>query len=239
MSPGFDMSDSIKQRLDAIRQRMAQACARAGRDAADVHLLAVSKTFDANAIREAAGLGLHAFGESRLQELRDKLPQLADLDLHWVLIGHLQTNKAKDAARWVHEIQSLDRLALAEVLHRRLQDEGRSIDVLVQVKTSPEPSKFGLDPADLPDFLEALKGFPTLRVKGLMTLAINSDDEQAVRGCFRRLRQLRDEAQAAGHQDVRRLSMGMTGDFEWAIEEGATDIRIGSALFGVRDYAPH
>lgn len=233
------MSDSMKQRLDAIRMRMAQACARVGRDAADVHLLAVSKTFDANAIREAAALGLNAFGESRLQELRDKLPQLADLDLRWVLIGHLQTNKAKDAARWVHEVQSLDRLALAEVLHRRLQDEGRSIDVLVQVKTSPEPSKFGLDPADLPDFLDALKGFPALRVKGLMTLAINADDEQAVRGCFRRLRQLRDEAQAAGHDDVRRLSMGMTGDFEWAIEEGATDIRIGSALFGVRDYAPH
>lgn len=239
MSPGFDMSDSMKQRLDAIRLRMAQACERVGRDVADVHLLAVSKTFDANAVREAAALGLNAFGESRLQELRDKLPQLADLDLRWVLIGHLQTNKAKDAARWVHEIQSLDRLALAEVLHRRLQDEGRSIDVLVQVKTSPEPSKLGLDPVDLPGFLDALKGFPTLRVKGLMTLAINSDDEHAVRGCFRRLRQLRDEAQAIGHLDVKRLSMGMTGDFEWAIEEGATDIRIGSALFGVRSYAQH
>ncbi|ROT44935.1 YggS family pyridoxal phosphate-dependent enzyme [Pusillimonas sp. NJUB218] len=233
------MSDSMKQRLDAIRLRMAQACERVGRDVADVHLLAVSKTFDANAVREAAALGLNAFGESRLQELRDKLPQLSDLDLRWVLIGHLQTNKAKDAARWVHEVQSLDRLALAEVLHRRLQDEGRSIDVLVQVKTSPEPSKFGLEPVDLPDFLDALKGFPTLRVKGLMTLAINSDDEHAVRGCFRRLRQLRDEAQAIGHHDVKRLSMGMTGDFEWAIEEGATDIRIGSALFGVRDYAQH
>lgn len=230
------MSDSMQQRLDNIRVRIGQACGRAGRDPSTVNLLAVSKTFDAQAIREAAGLGLTAFGENRMQEVREKVPLLDDLPLRWVLIGHLQTNKAKDAARWVHEVQSLDREALAEALHRRLAEEGRTLDVLVQVKTSPEPSKFGLAPDDVQPFLETLENYPTLNVKGLMTLAINSDDEQAVRACFRQLRQLREQAQAAGFSAVQRLSMGMTSDFEWAIEEGATDIRIGSALFGRRNY---
>lgn len=226
----------MQQRLDNIRVRIGQACGRAGRDPSTVNLLAVSKTFDAQAIREAAGLGLTAFGENRMQEVREKVPLLDDLPLRWVLIGHLQTNKAKDAARWVHEVQSLDREALAEALHRRLAEEGRTLDVLVQVKTSPEPSKFGLAPDDVQPFLETLENYPTLNVKGLMTLAINSDDEQAVRACFRQLRQLREQAQAAGFSAVQRLSMGMTSDFEWAIEEGATDIRIGSALFGRRNY---
>ncbi len=226
----------MQQRLDNIRVRIGQACGRAGRDPSTVNLLAVSKTFDAQAIREAAGLGLTAFGENRMQEVREKVPLLDDLPLRWVLIGHLQTNKAKDAARWVHEVQSLDREALAEALHRRLAEEGRTLDVLVQVKTSPEPSKFGLAPDDVLPFLETLENYPTLNVKGLMTLAINSDDEQAVRACFRQLRQLREQAQAAGFSAVQRLSMGMTSDFEWAIEEGATDIRIGSALFGRRNY---
>ena len=231
------MSDSMKQRLEHIRTRMQQACARAGRDPSTVNLLAVSKTFGPGAIREAAGLGLLQFGENRMQEVREKVPLLDDLALRWVLIGHLQTNKAKDAVRWVNEVQSLDRESLAEALHRRLADDGRSIDVLVQVKTSPEPSKFGLEPDELLPFLKVLQNYPTLKVKGLMTLAINSDDEAAVRACFSHLRQLRDQAQAAGYIDVQRLSMGMTSDFEWAIEEGATDIRIGSALFGSRDYA--
>lgn len=226
----------MQQRLDNIRLRIEQACGRAGRDPSTVNLLAVSKTFDAQAIREAAGLGLTAFGENRMQEVREKVPLLDDLPLRWVLIGHLQTNKAKDAARWVHEVQSLDREALAEALHRRLAEEGRTLDVLVQVKTSPEPSKFGLAPDDVQPFLETLENYPTLNVKGLMTLAINSDDEQAVRACFRQLRQLREQAHAAGFSAVQRLSMGMTSDFEWAIEEGATDIRIGSALFGRRNY---
>lgn len=226
----------MKQRLENIQRRIAEACARVGRAPDSVNLLAVSKTFDASAIREAAGLGLTAFGENKMQEVRDKAPKLDDLPLRWVLIGHLQTNKAKDAARWVQEVQSLDRIALAEALNRRLQEEGRTLNVLVQVKTSPEPSKFGLPPEELMDFLKALGSYTALRVQGLMTLAINSDDEQAVRGCFRQLRGLRDAAVHAGHTSVTRLSMGMTGDFEWAIEEGATDIRIGSALFGQRHY---
>ncbi|ARP96895.1 YggS family pyridoxal phosphate-dependent enzyme [Bordetella genomosp. 13] len=237
------MSDSfpttMADRLAAIRARMAAACDRAGRPHDSVALLPVSKTFDAGAVREAAGLGLRRFGENKTQEIRQKAPELADLGLQWVMIGHLQTNKAKEAARIAAEVQSLDRLELAEALQRRLDLEGRVLDVLVQVKTSPEPSKFGLAPEDLPALLRAVaRGCPALRVQGLMTMAVNSDDAGAVRACFARLRTLRDQMRGEGIDGVslERLSMGMSGDFELAIEEGSTEVRIGSALFGARDY---
>lgn len=232
--------DTMAGRLAAIRARMDAACARAGRPAGSVALLPVSKTFGVEAIREAAALGLTRFGENKTQEIRQKTGPLADLGLQWVLIGHLQTNKAKDAARDAAEVQSLDRLDLAEALQRRLDLEGRPLDVLVQVKTSPEPSKHGLPAEELPAFLRAVaRDYPALRVKGLMTLAINSDDIQAVRDCFRRLRLLRDAVRQEGIAgiELERLSMGMSGDFEIAIEEGATEVRIGSALFGARSYA--
>jgi len=230
------MSDSLETRLAAVRRRIALACERAGRSPDEVALLAVSKTFPPQALRQAAELGIRRFGESRTQEIRQKDSELAGLELEWVLIGHLQTNKAKDAARLVHEVQSLDRWSLAEALDGRLQAEGRVIDVLVQVKTSPEPSKFGLEPAELAAFLERMQGLHTMRVKGLMTMAVNSPDESAVRACFRSLRELRDRMQEQGHAGLQRLSMGMSGDFEWAIQEGATEVRIGSAIFGSRQY---
>ncbi len=133
------------------------------------------------------------------------------------------------------EVQSLDRLDLAEALDRRLQQEHRTIDVLVQVKTSPEPSKYGLPPEQLAAFLDTLRGYDTLRVRGLMTLAIHSSEPDEVRGCFRLLRELRDQASIQGH-DLTRLSMGMSGDFPLAIAEGATEVRIGTAIFGLRPY---
>ena len=216
-----------------VRRRVDDACRTAGRDPAAVSILPVSKTFGAEVIRAATALGLHRFGENKVQEIRDKSPLLADCDIRWVLIGHLQTNKVKDVARLVDEVQSLDRLELAEALHRRLQHEGRVIDVLVQVKTSSEPSKFGLPPAQLPALLDTLRHFDTLRVRGLMTLATQSTDAAVVRGCFRWLRELRDQALAQGHA-LHRLSMGMSGDFVLAIAEGATEVRIGSAIFGSR-----
>src|SRR5690606_1352075 len=148
---------------------------------------------------------------------------------------HLQTNKARDIARYAHEIQSLDRPELAQALEARLQKEGRTLDALVQVKTSAEPSKFGLDPAALRDFLEFVgRETPSLRVQGLMTMAVNDPDPEAVRACFRRLRELRDAMQAACIPGValERLSMGMSGDYHLAIAEGATEVRIGSAIFG-------
>ncbi|WP_158885753.1 YggS family pyridoxal phosphate-dependent enzyme [Rhodanobacter sp. L36] len=216
-----------------VRQRVADACREVGRDPASVNILPVSKTFGAETVRSAASLGLHRFGENKVQEIRDKALALADLDLDWVVIGHLQTNKAKDVARLASEVQTLDRRELAEALHRRLEAEGRTIDVLVQVKTSPEPSKHGLPPDQLADFLRSLKSFGSLRVGGLMTLAINSPRPQEVRDCFRHLRELRDRAEQDGHR-LPRLSMGMSGDFALAIAEGATEIRIGTAIFGGR-----
>lgn len=230
---------AMSERIARIKDRMAQACARVGRDPSEVTLLPVSKTFDDQAIRRAVSLGHKRFGENRTQEIAQKTPLLADCDIQWVVIGQLQTNKAKDVARLAHELQSLDRLELAEALDRRLQLEGRAIDVLVQVKTSPEETKAGLDPTGLIPFLKQLSSFQTLRVKGLMTMAILSEDESAVRRCFAQLRQLRDQArqEAISGIELDRLSMGMSGDFELAIEEGSTEIRVGSAIFGARDYS--
>ena len=229
-------ADTMEMRVQAIRNRMAAACARVGRDPAEVTLLPVSKTFDDVAIREAVGLGFHRFGENRTQEIALKAPLLQDCNIQWVVIGQLQTNKAKEVARLAHELQSLDRLELAEALDRRLQGEGRSIDVLVQVKTSPEESKSGLEASELTKFLRDLTRFDTLRVQGLMTMAELTQDPQAVRACFSKLRQLRDHARQEGIAGIslERLSMGMSGDFELAIEEGSTEIRVGSAMFGSR-----
>jgi pyridoxal phosphate enzyme (YggS family) len=217
----------------AMRERVDAACVAVGRAPSEVSILPVSKTFPAEAVRAAVALGLHRFGENKVQEIREKAGPLSDCAIDWVVIGHLQTNKAKDVARLATEVQSLDRWELAEALHKRLQIEDRTLDVLIQVKTSPEESKSGLDPAELPAFLDALDGLPTLRVSGLMTMAVNSDDSDAVRACFRQLRDLRDQAVARGRA-LPRLSMGMSGDFAQAIAEGATEVRIGTAIFGRR-----
>ena len=217
----------------AVRERVDAACVAAGRAPSEVSILPVSKTFPAEAVRAAAALGLHRFGENKVQEIREKAGPLSDCAIDWVVIGHLQTNKAKDVARLATEVQSLDRWELAEALHKRLHIEGRALDVLIQVKTSPEESKSGLDPAELSAFLDALDGLATLRVRGLMTMALNSEDPDAVRACFRQLRGLRDQAVARGRA-LPRLSMGMSGDFALAIAEGATEVRIGTAIFGRR-----
>ncbi|HEY0197371.1 MAG TPA: YggS family pyridoxal phosphate-dependent enzyme [Rhodanobacter sp.] len=232
MDTGIDIAASWTQ----VRSQVDEACRAAGRDPASVRILPVSKTFGPDAIRAAAALGLRRFGENKVQEIREKSAALADLGLDWVVIGHLQTNKARDVARLASEVQTLDRLELAEALHRRLEIEGRRIDVLVQVKTSDEPTKHGLPPAELSGFLAELRSFETLYVRGLMTLAVNSAEPHEVRSCFRRLRQLRDEAQQHGHE-LPRLSMGMSGDFPLAIAEGATEVRIGTAIFGGRRVA--
>ena len=218
-----------------INRRVDDACRAVGRERSTVSILPVSKTFGPEVIRAAVGLGLHRFGENKVQEIREKFEPLADCGIDWVMIGHLQTNKAKEVARLASEVQSLDRAELAEALHHRLQQEGRAIDVLVQVKTSVEPSKYGLPPDQLPAFLDSLRAYDTLRVRGLMTLAILSTSPEEVRGCFRLLRELRDAAVVRGH-DLPRLSMGMSGDFPLAIAEGATEVRIGTAIFGKRPY---
>jgi pyridoxal phosphate enzyme (YggS family) len=234
-----DDDNSIATRLTQLRQRIDSAAVRSGRQPGSVALLPVSKTFGEAAIREAVAAGVRRFGENKAQEIRSKYEPLADCGIDWVMIGHLQTNKAKDVARMAAEIQSLDRMELAVALDKRLQQEGRRIDALVQVKTSTEPSKYGLPPDELPAFLRSLaRDTPTLRVRGLMTLAINAADQDAVRACFRNLRQLRDRMvdEAIDGIELTRLSMGMSGDFEIAIEEGSTEVRIGTAIFGGRIY---
>lgn len=233
MSETNDDFGYLRANWTAVRERVDAACRDAGRAPAEVSILPVSKTFGTDAIRAAVALGLHRFGENKVQEIREKAGPLADCGIEWVVIGHLQTNKAKDVARLASEVQSLDRLDLAEALDRRLQAEGRALDVLIQVKTSPEESKHGLPPDELPAFLAALRNLDTLRVRGLMTMAVNAEDPAPVRACFRLLRELRDRMTAQGH-DLPRLSMGMSGDFPLAIAEGATEVRIGTAIFGRR-----
>lgn|SRR5690606_10846876 len=230
---------TIAGRIAAIRQRLDTLAIEAGRTPGSVTLLPVSKTFDDAAVREAIAAGMTRFGENKAQDIRARAASLADTPAQWVMIGHLQTNKAKEIARHASEIQSLDRRELALALQRRLELEGRSLDALVQVKTSPEPSKFGLDPEELEDFLRFLAtDTPRLKVQGLMTMAVNDADPQAVRACFRRLRELRDAMRERGIPGVslERLSMGMSGDYELAVAEGSTEVRIGSAIFGDRSY---
>lgn len=226
----------LADQFASVRERVDDACRAAGRDPAEVTILPVSKTFGPDVVRAAMALGQRRFGENKVQEIRGKAEALAGEEIAWVVIGHLQTNKARDVARLASEVQSLDRLELAQALQKRLEIEGRSIDVLVEVKTSPEESKTGLLPEALPAFLDELRQFDRLCVRGLMTLAVQSENPDDVRACFRRLRELRDAARAQGH-DLARLSMGMSGDFPLAIAEGATEIRIGTALFGVRSVA--
>ncbi len=228
----------LAENFKNVTAQLAMACEKAGREPSSVSLLPVSKTFSAEVVAQAAQLGYRRFGENKAQELKQKAQELADLHLSWVIIGHLQTNKAKEVAKYADEIQSLDRIELAVALDKRLQQEGRSLDALIQVKTSTEESKTGMLPEEVPAFLDALKGFDTLRIKGFMTIAENSTDSQVVRECFRQVRELAEKMRQQTGLPLPVLSMGMSGDFELAIAEGATEVRIGSAIFGARHYPP-
>lgn len=222
---------SIADNLAAVQARIAAAAARAGRDPASVTLLPISKTVPEARLREAIAAGLARLGENRVQEAKGKAEALADLGPRWTVVGHLQTNKVKAMLSFADEFQALDSLRLAEALDRVLQSQGRALDVHVQINTSAEESKFGLEPEALPGFLREMMAFQSLRVRGLMTLA--ASDEAVVRACFRRLRTLATAAEQTLGQPLG-LSMGMSGDYEAAIEEGATVIRVGQAIFGHR-----
>ena len=230
---GPDPVGTFRANLAAVEERIARACARAGRDRASVRLLPITKTVSAQVLRCAFAAGITAFGENKIQEAMGKREALADLAIDWSIVGHLQSNKVKYLTRFAGEFHALDSLKLAELLDRQLERDGRSLDVYVQVNTSDEDSKFGLHPDALPPFVNRLGEFPRLKPRGLMTLALFSTDMARVRPCFTLLRRLRDEA-AARHPGLTGLSMGMTGDFEEAIEEGATVVRVGQAIFGKR-----
>jgi len=229
--------EDFRHNLAAVDARITAACQRVGRDPATVRLLPVSKTKPESSLRLAYAAGCRMLGENKLQEAYGKWEAMQDLtDLHWSIIGHLQTNKAKLVARFAAEFQALDSLRVAEALDRRLQMEGRSLDVFVQVNTSGEVSKYGLSPEDVAAFVQELPAFSALRVRGLMTLALFSSEAERVRQCFIVLRNLRDQLRQSAPAGIclDELSMGMSGDFEIAIEEGATVVRVGQAIFGAR-----
>jgi len=229
--------EELAENLATIQARIALACERVGRDKQSVRLLPVTKTVDEERLRMAYQLGCTTMGENKVQEALAKYEAMQDLAIKWSIIGHLQTNKIKYVARFADEFQALDSLKVAEQLNERLRQHNRTLDVLIQVNTSGEESKYGLVPQEVATFIEKLAPFKQLNVKGLMTLALFSADQQKVRDCFILLRQLRDSLRdnLPEGMSLEELSMGMSGDFEIAIEEGATIVRIGQTIFGARN----
>jgi hypothetical protein len=232
---------ALEENLEKLEEAIAQACRAAGRARGDVELMAVSKTFPAEAIAEAAALGLTLFGENRVQEFGAKAPALETLrksaEPHFHLIGHLQSNKAARAAELFDGVDSLDSVRLAERLNEAAGKYGKRLPVLIEVKLSPEETKSGVDPEsdDAARLLERLPDLLDLEMRGLMTIAPWGVAEDVTQACFRRLRVLREGwASAYPRLNFDVLSMGMSGDFALAIREGATRIRVGTALFGAR-----
>lgn len=227
-------TSAIAANLARIEQRIAAAAARAGRRAEAVTLVAVAKTFPAAAIRAAWEAGVRHFGENRVQEWEAKLPALAGLDATWHLVGHLQSNKARRAARLFHAIDSVDSAALAQKLDGAAAEAGRRLRVLLEVRLAPEATKHGAEPEDAPALAAAVAALPQLELAGLMAVPPLLEDPEAVRPYFARLRELAGRIAAQLGRPLPVLSMGMSHDFEVAIEEGATEVRLGTALFGPR-----
>jgi PLP dependent protein len=226
-------SGQIAANLARVRERIERAAGRAGRHAEHVTLVAVSKTFSAEAIRAAYEAGLRDFGENRVQEWESKQMHLAGLDAVWHLIGHVQSNKSRRAARF-DRVDSVDRLPLAQKLHMAAAAEGKRLPVLIEVHTGGEATKSGADEKNLPALAEGVAALAHLELLGLMTIPPFFEEAERTRPYFRRLRELRDELSARLGWTLPLLSMGMSYDFEVAIEEGATEIRVGTALFGDR-----
>jgi pyridoxal phosphate enzyme (YggS family) len=224
---------SLADNLDSIQQRIRAACARAGRDPVGVTLLAVAKNHPPEAVRAAADLGLSLFGENRVQEAKAKIP-LCPGRLRWHMIGHLQSNKCRDAVHFFEMIQSVDSLALAQEISKCCDKAAKTMPVLLEVNIAGEGSKFGYSPAPLLAELAQINALPRLEIHGLMTVAPWTPEPEKVRPVFRQLRELKEQCEQILGAPLPHLSMGMSGDFEIAIEEGATLVRIGSALFGPR-----
>jgi len=220
---------TIAERLEAVRLRIADACHRGGRSPDEITLVAVTKGFPPEVVRQAAAVGIRHFGENRVQEAQAKLPLLADLSPPptWHMVGHLQTNKVKTALNLFDIIHSVDSLHLAEAISRRVSPSVR-VPVLLEINIAGDPAKYGFSPEELPAQAEAVRRLPGLDVRGLMTIAPMAEDPEEVRPTFSRLRQL------ARSLDLAELSMGMTDDFEVAVEVGATIVRIGRAILGER-----
>ena len=222
--------------LDTVRKRIESACARARRDPAEVTLLPVSKSHPPAALRALADLGLNLFGENKVQEAKAKIP-LCPGNLRWHMIGHLQTNKCRDAVHLFEMIQSVDSLALAEEINRRAEQAAKTMPILLEVNIAGEARKFGYRPETLLHELARINALKRAEVQGLMTIAPWTPDPEKVRPVFRQLRQLKAGCEQVLGAPLPHLSMGMSGDFEVAIEEGSTVVRLGTALFGPRSPA--
>ncbi len=223
----------LQENLTRIRSRIDQACERSGRQPDSVRLMAVSKNQSPERVAQAASAGLTLFGENRIQEAKVKIP-LCPSQLEWHFIGHLQSNKSRDAVSLFHVVQGVDSLALAEELQKQAIKQARSLPILLEVNVAGESSKFGWNPDRLLAELLQLNALNRLEVHGLMTIAPYAVDPEQVRPIFRRLRELRDRCTDLLGAPLPVLSMGMSGDLEVAIEEGATLVRVGTALFGER-----
>ena len=224
---------SLAENLASIQQRIGAACASAGRDPASVTLLAVSKGMPPEVVREAADCGLTLFGESKVQEAKVKIPMCPGR-LRWQMIGHLQSNKCRDAVHFFEMIQSVDSLELAQEINKWADKQARTMPILLEVNLAGESTKFGFKPEQVLAELEAINALPRIEVHGLMTIAPWTPEPEKVRPIFRQLHELKTQCEEKLGAPVPHLSMGMSGDFEVAIEEGATIVRVGTSLFGAR-----
>lgn len=227
---------TIAQNADAVCSRIASAATRAGRNPGEVRLVAICKTFPPEVVREAYDAGLRHFGENKLQEAKAKIPQLPG-DIHWHMVGHLQTNKARDTIELFEMVQSVDSLKLALELEKWADRAGKRIPVLLEVNVAGESTKFGLKPEEALGLANQVAGFRRLELQGLMCVPPFLKEVESVRPFFRRLRELKTEIEQSLGALLPHLSMGMSHDFEIAIEEGATIVRVGTAIFGERSYA--
>ncbi|MFB3148786.1 MAG: YggS family pyridoxal phosphate-dependent enzyme [Thermodesulfobacteriota bacterium] len=227
----------LESNLNSVRERIENAAAKAGRDSSEIKLVAVTKKVEPERVIKSMNLGINTFGENYAQEFRDKFKVLekeVDQEIKWHFIGQLQKNKVKYVMGKVELIHSLDSLSVAEEINKRAENMGITVPVLIEVNTGGEESKGGINPSKLEEFLKELRCLSSIDVQGLMTMPPYFDDPETARPYFYRLRELRDSL-LASFPKLNELSMGMSGDFEVAIEEGATIIRVGSAIFGERD----
>ena len=228
---------SIQENLALVQERITAAAAKSGRPPEDICLVAVTKTVPPERIKEAIAAGIRHIGENRVQEAAAKVAAIP-AGVTWHLIGHLQRNKAKQAVQMFNLVHSLDSLRLAETLQKRAEELGQTVDCLVEVNVAGEETKHGIAPDQVRPLLRKVSSLPRLSVHGLMTVAPYVEDPEEVRPVFRRLKEMANEIDKLSlpRVSMEKLSMGMSGDFEVAIEEGATIVRVGSAIFGVRDY---
>ena len=227
----------LKENLENVEQKIQAACERSGRDRSEVTLIAVSKTKPAEMVQEVYDLGIRLFGENKVQEIMDK-SEVLPADIHWHMIGHMQRNKVKYIIDKVDLIHSVDSVRLAETIDKEAEKHGVIANILIEVNVAKEESKFGLMPEEVPEFVEKIAGFPHIRVKGLMTIAPFVENPEENRPIFAHLRKLSVDIAKKNIDNITMsiLSMGMTNDYQVAIEEGATMVRVGTGIFGARDY---